>query len=187
MKELLKKRTKTAAVILLSCAAGAFAYAGSSYILNRHIFALSAGGDISSAQHTMQTSAGASISGTLSGSMYQMSAGFLTGSAAVPVKKKPEDDLPDYVYVYPNPYRPGSGTDYDAEFLTFANIPDVDEIKIYNLAGELVNTVRQEPDNGNIRWTPVNRAERRLDSGVYIYQIHRKKGKTLSGKFSVIY
>ncbi len=187
MKKFSGKRRNVALILLLACVAAAVAYSTDSYTLSRFIAAFNAGGNISSGNYEMQSSAGESVSGQTSSGKYQMSAGFLTYSAPIPVDVEPEDDLPDYIYVYPNPFRPGSGTEYDADFITFANIPDVDEIKIYSLAGELLNTIRKEPDNGNVRWKPANRAGRRLASGVYIYHIHRKQGKIVSGKFSVIY
>lgn len=82
------------------------------------------------------------------------------------------------VYVYPNPYKPSYGINY----IVFANLTLTTEIKIFNIAGELVDTLKNEGNDSEEKWyLPKN-----LASGVYIYLATDREGNKKVGKFAVI-
>ncbi len=177
---------KTAFFILLALAGGAYAYISASYKVPAFITSFSAGGGASGGGLQMKGAAGEAVAGSAAGENYTLSGGFFSSFYSLAPEEEEIYRLKDS-YLYPNPFRPGSGGPYDADKITFANLPDIEDIRIYNLAGELVNTLRGEPAGGELRWEPVNRRGRRLASGVYIYYITSGEGKTKTGKFSVIH
>lgn len=98
---------------------------------------------------------------------------------------------PDFrnVVVYPNPYKP-----YDRQIrtgdettgITFINLPEADnQIKIYNLTGELV---RESPTRRWVSWTwdAKNDGGEWVESGVYFYVISNEQGEVKTGKLAVI-
>jgi len=79
------------------------------------------------------------------------------------------------VKVFPNPYMPGSGGDFDDpigppgivfEFLT-SNV----RLLVLNLAGEKVHEHEERGGIGAYRWNAKNDRGERVASGVYIYRI----------------
>ncbi|MGM0567818.1 MAG: hypothetical protein ACQESB_01215 [Elusimicrobiota bacterium] len=90
-------------------------------------------------------------------------------------------------YVYPNPCRPGSGTEYDASYLTFARLPKIEKIEIYNIAGDHIATLKKNGLNASrITWEPLNESGRPLSSGEYIYYIEDINSNIKSSLFSII-
>lgn len=109
------------------------------------------------------------------------------------------DEIGWDVFVVPNPYIEG---DFNYSFmgaapekLEFRNLPELATIKIYNIAGELVKTLRHGPDSygnlsGSIAW------EQRTDSGLlvapglYIFVVQSEtpgsEGSRSRGKFMII-
>ncbi|MFH1541234.1 MAG: gliding motility-associated C-terminal domain-containing protein [Elusimicrobiota bacterium] len=90
------------------------------------------------------------------------------------------------VKAYPNPYKPGSNGDFDntslGEGMVFSNLTPEFNIKIFNIAGELVFEYEGESDvYGNYLWNTKNNQGAKLHSGLYIYFIkndtQQKKGK----------
>jgi hypothetical protein len=90
------------------------------------------------------------------------------------------------VFVYPDPYKPGSGTIYDASCLTFRNLTSRATIKIFNIALELVATLEKDSAGNEYQWIPKNDAGRVISNGLYIYYITDPSGHTIKGKFTII-
>ncbi len=98
----------------------------------------------------------------------------------------------DNVKVYPNPYKPGSGTIYDnpsfGEGIVFSGLTANAKIKIYNIAGELVTELDVTTNDGKYLWNTRNFNGQKVASGVYIYFItnpddNKQKSK---GRFAII-
>lgn len=84
----------------------------------------------------------------------------------------------DNVYVYPNPYKP----DYGINYITFANLTSDAKIKIFNIAGELVDSFDNKNGDTEERWE----LPKDIASGVYIYLVTDKNGNKKIGKFAII-
>lgn len=88
--------------------------------------------------------------------------------------KTPRANL-DNVSVYPNPFKPSVHT-----YITFDGLTGSVKIKIYTIAGRLVDEFETATD-GSYNWTPD------LASGVYIYYIEDENGNgTSKGKIGII-
>jgi len=87
-------------------------------------------------------------------------------------------------YVYPNPFKPGDavygGAD-DGRGIVFADLPSKAEIRIFNIAGELVDKISHSGGN-SYQW---EKAEK-IASGVYIAIVTSSDGKVKTIKFSVV-
>jgi hypothetical protein len=80
------------------------------------------------------------------------------------------------VKVYPNPYKPNSGTIYDnnpivGEGIIFSGLTQKAKIQIFNIAGELVTEFEEEDGDGIYVWDTRNKNGDKVASGVYIYFI----------------
>ncbi|MFC1800218.1 hypothetical protein ACFL2Z_04850 [Candidatus Eisenbacteria bacterium] len=98
----------------------------------------------------------------------------------------------DKVTVVPNPYVLSAGWEVDDSKLLFTNVPDDATIRIYDVAGGYVDTVRptvysydQSEKQGSAEWDLRNAAGKQITSGVYIYHIESKLGESL-GRFIVV-
>ncbi|MFH2070688.1 MAG: fibronectin type III domain-containing protein [Elusimicrobiota bacterium] len=92
------------------------------------------------------------------------------------------------VKAYPNPYKPGA-TGADARFdrasgIRFDNLTNKVNIRVFNIAGELVFEKDAENTVGYLDWQAVNNNNEKIASGVYIYYItnpddtsHKAKGR----------
>lgn len=85
----------------------------------------------------------------------------------------------DTVIVYPNPYKPNSGHPH----ITFIHqiLTSQSTIKIYTIAGELVDTIEETDGDGQATWRPT-----KLASGIYIYVITSKDGGKCIGKLAIL-
>jgi len=108
------------------------------------------------------------------------------------------DNLGD-VRVYPNPFRQhsqlrGSGEEYRLEFV---NIPGICTIRIYTLAGELVQTIEHDDGSGDESWGSktlgdyqVNRFLQYVAPGTYLFHVESHvsghEGDSKIGKFVII-
>ncbi|MFH1714570.1 MAG: FG-GAP-like repeat-containing protein [Elusimicrobiota bacterium] len=84
-----------------------------------------------------------------------------------------KDDLSNVV-VYPNPYKPGSGTKFDRRSeggIVFSNLTKSAKIRIYTLMGEPVFIGYEDNEDGEYEWPAVNDAGNPAASGVYVYII----------------
>jgi hypothetical protein len=100
------------------------------------------------------------------------------------------------VYVVPNPYvatneleprNPVSRSERGDRRLYFANVPRKCTIRIYSLAGELVDTIYHDStlDDGKAFWDLRTKDNMNIAYGLYIFQVESEEG-TFIGKFAVI-
>jgi hypothetical protein len=74
---------------------------------------------------------------------------------------------------YPNPFNPKNGP------LTLANLTGEADIKIFNVAGELVRTLSYTSANGQAVWDGKNDGGNSVASGVYLAFIKSPQGKKI--------
>lgn len=83
----------------------------------------------------------------------------------------------DKVNVYPNPlfgYNEGvsfTGGRPDEPYVTFNNLPEEVEIKIFTLSGVLIRTLSKLDSNPNLEWDLLNESGLRVASGMYIAMV----------------
>jgi len=77
----------------------------------------------------------------------------------------------DAVKAYPMPYGPANG------LLVIDNLTQSAEIKIYDVAGELIRTVDYASANGRASWDGKNDAGSTVASGIYVMYIESPEGK----------
>jgi sugar lactone lactonase YvrE len=96
------------------------------------------------------------------------------------------------VFVYPNPYRPGSGTAYDNPLMgngvIFGALTANAKIRIYTIAGELVKELTVTGGSGEKLWDTLNKDGEKVASGVYIYMVTNPDNSAMKakGKFAII-
>lgn len=95
--------------------------------------------------------------------------------------------------VYPNPYRPGSGGNFDASSLgagiVFAGLASGGSfnLTIVDLAGQLIYQKSGTADSeGRYLWDTKSVSGAETATGVYIYHIKGGSGEPRSGKFAII-
>jgi len=80
----------------------------------------------------------------------------------------------DNINVYPNPlfaYNPLSssfGFPNDEPFVTFSNLPEKVDIKIYSLSGSLIKSLEKSDLTASLRWDLKNEFGNKVASGLYI-------------------
>ena len=90
-------------------------------------------------------------------------------------------------YVYPNPFKPGSGSVFDAPKIVFKKLTDRATIKVYSYAGQLVATLHKTDTSVDYyEWDAKNETGEYVASGVYVYLITNTSGEKISGKFGII-
>jgi hypothetical protein len=100
------------------------------------------------------------------------------------------------VYVVPNPYvmtnqleprNPVSNTERGDRRLYFANVPQRCTIRIYTLAGELVETIEHNStlDDGKAFWDLRTKDNMNIAYGLYLFHVDSEEGEYV-GKFAVI-
>ncbi len=93
---------------------------------------------------------------------------------------------------FPNPYKPGSGTQFDSsalgEGIVFQGLTPRAHIRIFSIAGDLVADSLIESDDGRYLWDIRNTQGDKVASGLYIYLINNADDPSdkLSGKLAVI-
>ncbi|MDD3625777.1 MAG: SBBP repeat-containing protein [bacterium] len=92
------------------------------------------------------------------------------------IKKSDWADNLNNIIVYPNPWQINQGT----QGIIFGNLTENVEIKIYNIAGELVKTIK--PDKSNYLWEIANED---ISAGIYIYILTNDKGEEKKGKIGI--
>jgi len=95
-------------------------------------------------------------------------------------------DLSDS-YAYPVPWKPFDGKDETGTIqdgITFTNLSDICNIKIFTISGELVNEIKHFGKYEE-RWDGKNDKGKDVASGVYIYMIENEREKKI-GKLMVI-
>lgn len=102
----------------------------------------------------------------------------------------------DDIYVVPNPYtaynqlepnNPVSRTERGQRRLYFANVPKTCTIRIYTLAGELVDVIEHngQLEDGKAYWNLRTKDNMNISYGLYIYHVESPQG-THTGKFAII-
>lgn len=102
----------------------------------------------------------------------------------------------DDIYVVPNPYvvtalfepiNPTARTERGERRLYFANVPDRCTIRIYTLAGELVDTIEHDSPfgDGKAYWDLRTKDNMNVSYGLYIFHVESDYGSTI-GKFAII-
>lgn len=107
------------------------------------------------------------------------------------------------VMVYPNPYRADGGYARDgyenrhrtkrvewSREIHFANLPKVCTIRIYTLAGDLVQEIKHyhpegDPGSQEETWNVISRNTQSVMSGIYIWSVRSDCGEQL-GKLVII-
>jgi flagellar hook assembly protein FlgD len=91
------------------------------------------------------------------------------------------------VRVFPNPYKPGSGTSFDrAGGMMFSNLTADAKIQVYAVTGELVFEGEETDGDGRYEWPAVNSSGEKVASGVYVFRITNSAGEKKMGKLAVI-
>ena len=94
----------------------------------------------------------------------------------------------DSVCVVPNPYILSSrfeNTPYDRR-LMFTNLPQQCQIKIYNIAGEHINTIHHTGGLSYEYWDLRTKYGLEIAYGMYIYVVMTDTGAKAKGKFVII-
>jgi hypothetical protein len=91
------------------------------------------------------------------------------------------------IKVVPNPYIAHAAweTKEGIRKIQFTHLPDVCTIRIYTLAGDLVNTIQHENGTGTEDWDMLSVNQQGIVTGVYFYHVQSKYGEKL-GQFAVI-
>ena len=91
--------------------------------------------------------------------------------------KSPQDI--DNILVYPQPVT------HEKEWLMFANLGAGTEIRIFDINGRFVVVLKEEDQNGGVRWDLKDDRGQRVSNGIYLYQATFDNQKKL-GKFTII-
>jgi hypothetical protein len=87
--------------------------------------------------------------------------------------------------IFPVPYKPGSNSMYGGDGITFLGLSDGSNIKIFNVAGELVYEKTIQNADKKFLWDVRNNSGKKIASGVYVYYITTSDGKKLKGKLAI--
>lgn len=93
-----------------------------------------------------------------------------------------KEDL-EKIRVVPNPYFVTSS--FNDEIM-FTNLPNCCDIKIYNVAGDLIRSLYHKDDKGITFWDLKNDEGLAIAYGLYIYVVKTDGGEKQIGKFAVI-
>jgi len=172
------------AVIYLNCGSNAQGISSDNYSLVNYNLDANGGPDFSSANYRATISFGENILSVGGSPSYNLISGYISISDELVEKFTPLDL--SAVYVYPNPYKPGSGGIYDAPYLTFKNLTNRATIRIFNIPLEHIATIEKDSAVNEYQWIPKNDAGRVISSGLYIYYISDPGGHVKKGKFTII-
>ncbi len=91
------------------------------------------------------------------------------------------------IKVVPNPYIAHAQWENTEGIrkIQFTHLPDVCKIRIYTLAGDLIQTIDHNNDTGTEEWDMLTVNQQGVAPGIYYYHIESKYGEKL-GKFVVI-
>jgi hypothetical protein len=171
-----------AGIILLS--GTAVAILSVNFKITNYLLTSNGGRQMSSTTKTLLGSLGQGMVGDMESANYKTGVGYVSRIAAVSMAKAAINL--ENAYAYPNPYKPGSGGDYDADFMTFAKLTRQATIEIFNIAGERVRKIEKDSDKGELRWVPENDSGRSLASGVYIFYVSNDNGQKKTGRFAIV-
>ena len=92
------------------------------------------------------------------------------------------------IRVVPNPYYSRSSYEISSfnRIIKFINMPEQATVRIYNLAGQLVRTLRKTDGAGSIlEWNLENENRLPIASGVYVYQVEIAGAGSTTGRLVV--
>lgn len=95
-----------------------------------------------------------------------------------------KNDL-DRIRPVPNPYRNHSNYELNqfSRRIKFTNLPEEATIRIFNLAGDLVKTLRKEPGSSSLaEWDLLTDRGLPVASGLYIYHVEAREGGRVLGE-----
>jgi len=122
-----------------------------------------------------------------------MEGGVRANYITVTLETVPDNTTLDSVLVVPNPYVGGvdwqqrSSTGIVQRKLAFTNLPSRCTIRIYNIAGDLVDIIEHnDATSGTAWWDLQSRNNMEVASGVYVYHIDAPDVGTSIGKFAVL-
>lgn len=107
------------------------------------------------------------------------------------MQRSPERNLSNMI-VFPNPYKPDSGTAYDNPALgygvVFSGMTSRVRIKIFTISGELVRDVEDTDGDGMYFWDTKNSDNYEVASGVYIYIVTNLDNSSdkVKGKLAIV-
>ncbi|PCI40665.1 MAG: hypothetical protein COB53_00635 [Elusimicrobia bacterium] len=90
----------------------------------------------------------------------------------------------DAIQIFPVPWEPGANTQFDAQVLTFSNLPGGTEVEIYSILGERLRRMTAPP-NGIVQWDGRNGSGTRAASGTYLV-LFKKDGDRTTRRVVVI-
>lgn len=131
---------------------------------------------------------------------------------AIPGKRVSTTEKDRKIYVYPNPYKAGAlwdGFGSRERLIWFANLPSKATIRIYTLAGDLIDEIFHDAltyngnditllsqkssskltefSGGEHAWDLISKNDQAIATGLYLYTVKdENNGKIYSGKFLVI-
>jgi hypothetical protein len=88
----------------------------------------------------------------------------------------------DNVVIYPNPYRSDIKPEKE---VSFDRVPAQATIRLYDISGQLVKTIKKDSQVPWVRWDLKNESGSHVASGVYIYII-RANGQERRGKIAIL-
>lgn len=147
---------------------------------------ISAGSNVFSADglEISQSFGSTNLGSRAAGGEYEVVGGGIAGGYSLAA-----EDLSN-VKVYPNPYKPGSGSKYDnpqeGEGIIFENLTQGTKVKIFNIAGELVAEFEDTDGDGRYLWNTRDLHGNKVASGVYIYHIKNLLNKAQSKKGRIV-
>jgi len=115
---------------------------------------------------------------------------FETNSAGQAVQLN--ENLLSRIKVVPNPYLVRADWDPSKNYpnIIFTNLPAKCVIRIYTLGGDLVRVINHESSyresDGTAKWDLLSTYNRRVSSGIYIYQVDAPGIGTRIDKFAII-
>ncbi len=123
------------------------------------------------------------------GSSYTVRVENVASQAGVPIEAGRGDVLTllfnrndlSQVIAFPNPYRPGLGTDK----ITFGNLTKTAEIRIMTEHGLHVRTLEETDGNGGKDWDLCDESGNPVASGIYIYRV-KNDDQDVLGKLAII-
>ena len=91
-----------------------------------------------------------------------------------------------HIRAYPNPFKPGSGGDYDSDKINFDGLTQDAHIAVYTLAGEKVVDLNKNDESDLLEWDARNSNGEPVAGGVYVYKITNSKGEKRSGRVAIV-
>ncbi|MEK7288528.1 MAG: choice-of-anchor V domain-containing protein [Elusimicrobiota bacterium] len=89
--------------------------------------------------------------------------------------------------VLPNPYRPGSGGNFDGQGIFFRYLTERATIRIFSVSGELLVTLEKHPGAGDqLLWDGKNSSGHDVASGTYLYSAQDDGGRVKTGQLAII-